>query len=316
MRRIAFHHVPAHLWLDHYRCVGAETLKQHLAEAGIAVDVFHPGRYHYSLFASAGTRQDLCTREYLRRCMDVASSLGCTTVCLQPDGALIDDQNSLSSLCRQLSALCGDAVQYGVTLCLQTVTPEDSAILHTLPQLLTVLDAVPELAAALDTVPVSLAGESIPQWFDKLGQRIRFVRFQDGRGCYGRIWGQGVFPSQDYAHQLLHSGYSGLVSINGLSTRYQEDPAAADRRNRAAVLAMLSGKEESSLLPPPAGTEGAGGRLHAHHAPSGRRADLQSRRRLSSEAAQRMIVAFVEIHFSKKIVIALPPRLRYVVLAK
>ena len=104
MRRIAFHHVPAHLWLDHYRCVGAETLKQHLAEAGIAVDVFHPGRYHYSLFASAGTRQDLCTREYLRRCMDVASSLGCTTVCLQPDGALIDDQNSLSSLCRQLSA--------------------------------------------------------------------------------------------------------------------------------------------------------------------------------------------------------------------
>ncbi len=29
-----------------------------------------------------------------------------------------------------------------------------------------------------------------------------------------------------------------------------------------------------------------------------------------------MIVAFVEIHFSKKIVIALPLRLRYVVLAK
>ena len=55
---------------------------------------------------------------------------------------------------------------------------------------------------------------------------------------------------------------------------------------------------------------------HAHHAPSGRRADFQSRRRLSSEAAQRMIVAFVEIHFSKKIVIALPPCLRYVVLAK
>ena len=70
------------------------------------------------------------------------------------------------------------------------------------------------------------------------------------------------------------------------------------------------------LLPPPAGIEGAGGRLHAHHAPPGRRAYLQSRRRLFSEAAQRMIVAFVEIHFSKKIVIALPPRLRYVVLAK
>ena len=98
------------------------------------------------------------------------------------------------------------------------------------------------------------------------------------------------------------------------------DIAAALRRGqtdggrpRGSCGHRLSG---AHLLPPPAGAEGAGGRLHAHHAPSGRRTDLQSRRRLFSEAAQRMIVAFVEIHFSKKIVIALPPRLRYVVLAK
>ena len=84
-------------------------------------------------------------------------------------------------------------------------------------------------------------------------------------------------------------------------------------RPRGSCGYRLSG---AYLLPPPAGAEGAGGRLHAHHAPSGRRADLQSRRRLFLEAAQRMIVAFVEIYFSKKIVIALPPCLRYVVLAK
>ena len=54
------------------------------------------------------------------------------------------------------------------------------------------------------------------------------------------------------------------------------------------------------LLPPSAGAEGAGGRLHARHAPPGRRADFQSRRRLFSEAAQRMIVAFVEIHPGQK----------------
>lgn len=246
MHRIAFHHVPAHLWLDHYRCVGAETLKKRLVETGIAVEVFHPGRYHYSLFAAAGTWQALYTHEYLLRCMDVASSLGCTTVCLRPDGALADDKNGMSALCRQLSALCDAATRYGVTLCLQTVTPEDSASLHTLPQLLQVLDAVPGLTAALDTVSISLAGESIPQWFDKLGQHIRFIRFQDGRGCYGRIWGQGVFPSRGYMHQLLCSGYTGFVGINDLSTCYQEDPVAADRCNRTAVLAMLSSEEENS----------------------------------------------------------------------
>lgn len=241
VRRVAFHHVPAHLWLDHYRCVGLEPLQAQLDASGITVEVFHPGRYHYSLFAPQGTQQSRCTRSYLRRCMAAARQLGCSAVCLRPDGALVDRTGGRQALRRQLAALCQDAHELGVTLCLQTVTPEDSAALHTLSQLQQVLSDIPELTAALDTVPVSLAGENIPQWFDRLGDRIRFVRFQDGRGCRGRIWGEGVFPSETFARQLLHSGYTGFVSINGCTDRYQEDPAGADRRNRAAVLPLLSG---------------------------------------------------------------------------
>lgn len=243
VRRIAFHQVPAHLWLDHYRCVGLESLQTQLDASGITVEVFHPGRYHYSLFAPQGTQQSRCTRDYLRRCMAAARQLGCAVVCLRPDGALVDCAGSGLALRRQLATLCGDACELGVTLCLQTVTPEDGAALHTLSQLQEVLSDLPELMAALDTVPVSLAGECIPRWFDRLGNRIRFVRFQDGRGCYGRIWGEGVFPSELYARQLLRSGYTGFVSLNGCTGRYQEDPAGADRRSRAAVLPLLSNGE-------------------------------------------------------------------------
>lgn len=240
VRRVAFHHVPAHLWLDHYRCVGLEPLQAQLDASGITVEVFHPGRCHYSLFAPQGTQQSRYTRVYLRRCMAAARQLGCAVVCLRPDGALVDRTGGGQALRRQLAALCEDACELGVTLCLQTVTPEDSAALHTLSQLQQVLSDIPELAAALDTVPVSLAGENIPQWFDRLGNRIRFVRFQDGRGCRGRVWGEGVFPSETFARQLLCSGYTGFVSINDCTDRYQEDPAGADRRNRAAVLPLLS----------------------------------------------------------------------------
>ena len=243
VHRIAFYHVPAHLWLDHYRCVGLRELRTQLQDAGITVEVFHPGRYHYSLFAAAGTRQAQYTYDYLRRCMDAASELGCTTASLCPDGALEDGDGYAEALCSQLAALCDDACKRGITLCLQTVTPEAGAALHTLSQLRQVLNALPKLMAALDTVPVSLAGESIPQWFDTLGERIRFVRFQDGRSSCGRIWGEGVFPCETYAAQLRQSGYAGPVSINGCTDRYQADPAAADRSNRAAALALLNNRE-------------------------------------------------------------------------
>ena len=243
VHRIAFHHVPAHLWLDHYRCVGLKELRMQLQDAGIAVGVFHPGRYHYSLFAEAGTQQAQYTYDYLCRCMDVAGELSCTTVCLYPNGALENNGGYTETLCSQLAALCDDACKRGITLCLQTVTPEAGAALHTLSQLRQVLNALPKLMAALDTVPVSLVGESIPQWFATLGERIRFVRFQDGRSSCGRIWGQGVFPCKTYATQLHQSGYAGSVSINDCTDRYQTNPAAADRSNRAAALALLKNRE-------------------------------------------------------------------------
>lgn len=243
VHRIAFHHVPAHLWMDHYRCVGLKELRMQLQDADIAVEVFHPGRYHYSLFAADGTRQAQCTRDYLRRCMDTAGELGCSTVCLCPDGALEDGGSYTEALCSQLAALCEDAEKHGITLCLQTVTPEAGAALHTLSQLCQVLNVLPKLMAALDTVPVSLADESIPQWFNELGERIRFVRFQDGRNSCGRIWGQGVLPCETYAALLRQSSYGGPISINGCTDRYQADPAAADRSNRAAVLTMFNNRE-------------------------------------------------------------------------
>ena len=52
---------------------------------------------------------------------------------------------------------------------------------------------VEELAAALDTVPVSLAGESIPQWFDKLGQRIRLLTVSMPKAAWGGFF-VGVTP--------------------------------------------------------------------------------------------------------------------------
>lgn len=247
--RIAFHHLPAHLWLDHYRCTGLDTFRRLLAAAGVTVGAFHPGRYHYSLFTPLDTVQGRFTQAYLSRCLETATQLNCQLLCLRPAGALKDSdpKQAQRSLIQQLTELCSQAGDLGVTVCLQTVTPEEGAALQTLAQLSAVLEQIPALSAALDTLPMSMAGESISQWFHQLGSRIGYVCFQDGRSSGGCIWGEGVFPGESYAQQLREAGYQGALSISGCTDRYQADPSAADRQGRYRALALLSGTEEGSI---------------------------------------------------------------------
>lgn len=239
--QLAFYQLPAHLWLDHERCIGLETVSRALRESGIQVVSFHPGRYQYSLFSRADTLRGACTMRYYRGCIDAAAALGCRTLCLCPSGSLLDGEREeeLAALIQNLTALCRAAGERDVTVCVRTVPEDDGAVLHTLDELERVLDVVPELRAALDTVPMSQVGESIPQWFSRLGPRIGHVCFWDGRNAGGRIWGEGVYPSQSYAEQLLSTGFRGPVSICGRTAHYETDPAEADRRNWARARALL-----------------------------------------------------------------------------
>lgn len=241
---VAFHHMGAHLWLDHYRCVGRDEAAAAFKHAGIRMASFHPGRYHYSLYAHDGTLRQICTMEYYRRCIDMADSFECPLLVLRPTGALLDGcrERDMASLQENVYRLQDYAARQHVQLCLQTVTQEESPYFRTLEELHGLLAELPSVGAALDSVCMSSAGESITQWFSLLGERIKHVTFQDGRGDFPRIWGEGVYPSESYAQELLESGYGGVISIIGRTDRYQDDPFRADKSNRDAVCRLLRRK--------------------------------------------------------------------------
>lgn len=238
---IVFYHFPSHLWLDYVRCSGLSEVKTALQRCGITVEMFCAGNYGYSLYAAEDDLRGKNSLQYYKRCIDTAKELDCKLVCLRPTGGLLDHNiaDEYIQLRDNLKKICGHAAQQGVTICIQTVLADEGKQLHTMEELSRLLTDVPDACAVLDTVPMSNAGETLTQWISTLGSRIRHICFQDGRwgGC--RIWGQGVFPSDRYVTELLHSGYDGTVSLIGRTDFYCDDPRVADKANAERICAVL-----------------------------------------------------------------------------
>lgn len=106
-------------------------------------------------------------------------------------------------------------------------------VINMLPELKKLLESVnePQIQAALNLTSAGVAGESMKDWFEALGDKIYHIRFVDGRpqGCLA--WGDGLRPLEDQLICLDQYKYKGLLSLALNDARYLEDPAAADRQN-------------------------------------------------------------------------------------
>lgn len=102
---------------------------------------------------------------------------------------------------RELAPIAADN---GVTLAVETVRPEESKVIITLPELKRLIDAVghPNVKAALDTIAMGVAGESPEEWFRVLGSDIVHTHFVDGRPYGHLVWGDGLYPLDDFIQVL------------------------------------------------------------------------------------------------------------------
>ena len=128
------------------------------------------------------------------------------------------------------------AADNGVTLTVETVRPEESNVVTTLPELKRLLKAVdhPNVKAAVDTCAMGVANETLEEWFDCLGSDIRHMHFIDGRPYGHLIWGEGLHPLDDYIETLNRNHYEGYLGQELTVVDYWFDPAQTDRKNMQA----------------------------------------------------------------------------------
>lgn len=210
------------------------------AEAhGLRIACFTPecASYHYTM-CGADEGFHYRSMEYFKRALEAAEEMGAKKLLTNCIGGTWDEEYGrvYERAVKSLRELAPVAADHGVTIAVETVRPEESRVVITLPELQRLLCDVghPNVKAGLDTVAMGVAGETPRQWFETLGREIVHTHFIDGRPYAHLVWGDGLFPLERYLDVLNEFGYEGLLGQEITDGRYFDDPAAADARNVAA----------------------------------------------------------------------------------
>ncbi len=233
-----------HFLIDHTGYQDPAPVRRMAEERGLTIGCFTPecAIYQYLMCApDPGSHQR--SMEYFKRGLEAASEFGAKLLLTNCIGGTRDEEYGriYERAVRSLSELAPVAADCGVTIAVETVRPEESSCIITLPELKKLLADVdhPRVRAGLDTIAMGVAGETPEQWFAELGEDIVHMHFVDGRPYGHLVWGDGLYPLERYLDVLNRHGYEGYLSQEITDPRYFEDPAEADRRAFEAFLPFM-----------------------------------------------------------------------------
>ncbi len=176
--------------------------------------------------------------EYYKRDLECAELMGAHITQITCAGGAWDrdPKYAFERAVEALRILGPAAADHDVTLTVETLRPEESNVVTTLPELKELLKAVdhPNVKAAVDTCAMGVACETLEEWFRELGSDIRHMHFIDGKPYGHLIWGEGNHVLEDWLQILNDNHYEGYLGQELTDLRYRFDPAPYDARNIAA----------------------------------------------------------------------------------
>ena len=225
-----------HFWMDHMSNTDCKEIRKTVEGYGLKIKVFTPecAIYQYLLCAS-DPFQHKRSMDYFKRGIKAASDLGATIMGINAMGGLRDEDPSITyeRAVRSLTVLGDAAKEEGVTLAVETVRPEESAIITTLPELVSLFRDVnhPNVKILLDLIAMAVAGETPVDWFNTFGKEIIHIHFVDGCPYGHLIWGDGNFPLEKYIQVLNDFHYEGHLGQEITDFKYFLNPVEADIKN-------------------------------------------------------------------------------------
>ena len=226
-----------HLWCDHYGFSISDVgkIKKELSSAGLAVSVFSPKKYTYSLASDKDSELGRASIAYYENCLELSSMFGAKIICMDIANYCRDYPVSviINNLRSSLECLLSKAEEIGVFILLGRSMLDEWPILKSPFEYIALLNELKSknLALFLDVAAVSFRDETLQEWFDVCGSHIRHVRFMDGRYSGYRAWGDGCLPCRSFFDEILRNGYSGGISLFCQGERYYQEPAEADKKS-------------------------------------------------------------------------------------
>lgn len=224
-----------HFFLDDVDDAEVQALLDGCRERNLTIDSFTPAQGVYPMSISFSTdKPRLRTMCLLKKGIRTAHALGAATMLVSPgNGYLTETRDRVWGLCRDsLMELGEEAGKYGVTLMIEPLTPMTSNVINTSAASARMIREVgsPFVKSMMDIGVMNFMGETVDAYFDNLGENLAHIHFTDGPGAHVAL-GDGTFPMEAYAEQILKQEYRGRWSFEINDKRYQDDPNAATEKN-------------------------------------------------------------------------------------
>lgn len=225
-----------HVWLDHLSYTDARVLAKQIADRELAVHVLTPENCVYQ-YQFAAKEPDLREKTfgYFANGIRLAEELGCASMEVNSGwGYWNEDPAQAWARSREMLGRLADfAAPRGISLVMEALRPQESQLVTTLATTRQMLDEVgrPNLRPMIDTCAMSVAGETLDDWFGEFGAEIGDIHFIDSNPYGHLVWGDGNRDLGAYVAALNRHGYSGYLGQEITDERYYADPAAADAQN-------------------------------------------------------------------------------------
>ena len=225
-----------HVYLDRYGYQDAKALRHKIESYGLATNVVCPENVVSPY--QVNPQEPFLVEPifgYFANGIRLAGELGARYLSINSGWGYWneDREEAWKRTADMLARLCEVAREEGVILTIESLRPQESQLVTTLADTKRMFDEIshPNFKVMVDTVAMSVAGETLDQWFEIFGDDIRNMHFVDCNPYGHLVWGDGDRSLRDWIETLNRYGYRGFLGQEITDGRYMDNPADADFRN-------------------------------------------------------------------------------------
>lgn len=222
-----------HFYMDPMVYADCQVVKQKAADHHLTIGAFTPESiiYPYNI-AAPDPEQFRKSKLYFSNAIKATAELGAKLMTINSGYGYLNEpkEEAWKRSAEMLGYLANIAEQEGITIALETLRPEESKIVTTIEDAKKMYEEIhsPAFKLMVDTVGMSVAGETLEQWFQTFGQDIVHLHFVDCKP-YGHLaWGDGNLKLNELIKTLNDHHYHGLLGQEITEMAYYENPAETD----------------------------------------------------------------------------------------
>lgn len=225
------------LWLDDHGYQDPVPIKEKLDDHGLTCPVFTPENcsYGYQFAAKEPELKERCFR-YFSNGIKFGHELGATILEANSGWGYWNEpeEEGFKRSVEMFQRLSEVAAENDMMIACESLRPQESLIGWRIDQIKHLFDEVnhPNFKVMIDLTAMSVAGETIQQWFDTFGaENIIHSHFQDCNPYGHFVWGDGKRNLKQDILDMLNNGYTGKFTQELTDGKYFADPFYHDKRN-------------------------------------------------------------------------------------